>query len=162
MNASHWIQAIYKELKITLGEQEHLSLFFGRFNRRDFSLHYQIYGTCEAFIVEKSGEVHHLEKHGRRMNAQHEPMEAFEKVIHLNPKDRVVLLSDGFVNGVGGEFLLQKIFHDKLDKDPFTLVNELAYQIKSKLVPGETFPGEDCSAIVIDVENRVLRLAPTG
>jgi serine phosphatase RsbU (regulator of sigma subunit) len=162
MNTADWIRAIYQELKVTLGEKEHLSIFFGRINRRDFSLHYQLFGTIEAFVVEKEGECHSLEKHGRRISAMSAPEEGFEKIIHLNPKDRIVLLSDGFVNGVGGEFYLQKIFHQKLEQEPFHLVNELSYQIKSKLIPGETFPGEDCSAIVIDVENRVLRLAPTG
>lgn len=162
MNTADWIKAIYQELKVTLGEKEHLSIFFGRLNRRDFSLHYQLFGTIEAFIVEKEGECHSLEKHGRRISGVTAPSEGFEKVIHLNPKDRIVLLSDGFVNGVGGEFYLQKIFHQKLEHEPFHLVNELTYQIKSKLIPGETFPGEDCSAIVIDVDSRVLRLAPTG
>jgi len=162
MNTVDWIQAIYQELKVTLGEKEHLSIFFGRINRRDFSLHYQLFGTIEAFVVEKGGECHPLEKHGRWISGLTPPDPGFEKVIHLNPKDRIVLLSDGFVNGVGGEFYLQKIFHQKLEQEPFHLVNELSYRIKSKLVPGETFPGEDCSAIVMDVDNRVLRLAPTG
>ena len=162
MNTAAWIRAIYEEMKITLGDQEHLSIFFGRIDRRSFALHYQLYGSIEAFVVEKSGEVNTLEKHGRRINAKSEIKDEFEKTIHLDPKDRIVLLSDGFVNGVGGEFSLQKIFHDKIEKEPFELVNELAFQIKSRLVAGETFPGEDCSAIVIDVDQRVLRLAPTG
>jgi serine phosphatase RsbU (regulator of sigma subunit) len=162
MSTAAWIQAIYQELKITLAEKEYLSLFFGRINRRDFSLHYQLYGSVEAFVVDQTGECNRLEKHGARISGFTEPKEAHEKVIRLNPRDRIILLSDGFVKGIGGEFYLQKIFHQKLEKDPFVLVNELSYQIKSKLTPGETFPGEDCSAIVIDVENRVLRLAPAG
>ncbi len=157
-----WIRAIHDELKVTLGENEHLSVFYGRLNRRDFSLHYQLFGSIEAFVVEKTGDVHPLDKHGTRMTAKQEPRGGFENVIHLDPKDRLVLLSDGFVNGVGGEFALQKLFHDKLGQEPFTLVTELAYQIKSKLVEGEVFPGEDCTAIVLDIEGRVLRLAPTG
>ena len=80
----------------------------------------------------------------------------------MNPKDRLVLLSDGFVNGVGGEFNLQKIFHERIEQDPFSLVNELSFQIKSKLLASDAFPGEDCSAIVIDIESRVLRLAPAS
>ena len=162
MNAGAWINAIHQELQITLGEKEHMSVFFGRLNRRDFSFHYQVYGSIEIYIVEQNGECHHLEKQGSRIHSKSEPITTTERVIHLNPKDRIVILSDGFVNGIGGEFQLQKIFHQKMEKDPFTLVNELAFQIKAKLTPGETFPGEDCSAIVVDVENRVLRLAPTG
>ena len=162
MNAGAWIRAIYQELKVVLGEHEHLSVFFGRLNRRDFSLHYQLYGSVEVFKVGKEGSTQSLEKQGKRIQGVSEPNYQMEKVISLNPKDRLVLLTDGFVNGVGGEFQLQKIFHDKIEQEPFAIVNELAYQIKSKLKPGETFPGEDCSAIVIDIENRVLRLAPTG
>ena len=162
LSTSDWVKTIYQELKVTLGEQGHFSVFFGRINRRDFSLHYQLFGSIEAFKVEKEGQSHRLNKHGLAISDQQAPAEAKEEVIQLNPKDRLVLLSDGFVNGVGGEFRLQKIFSEKLEQEPFALVNELSFQIKSKLSPGETFPGEDCSAIVIDVENRVLRLAPTG
>ncbi len=162
LSTADWVKAIYEELKVALGEQGHFSVFFGRINRKDFSLHYQLYGSIEAFIVEKEGTCHTLQKHGKRISANASPDSGFEKVIHLNPKDRIVLLSDGFVNGVGGEFHLQKIFHERITQEPFSLVNELSFQIKAKLQPGETFPGEDCSAIVIDVENRVLRLAPTG
>ncbi len=162
LSTADWVRAIYQELKVTLGEQGHFSVFFGRLNRRDYSLHYQLYGTIEAYVVEKQGECHRLEKHGKRISALQAPEDGFEKVIHLNPKDRIVLLSDGFVNGVGGEFNLQKAFHDRIEQEPFALVNELSYQIKSKLSPGETFPGEDCSAIVIDIESRIIRLAPVG
>ena len=162
LSTADWVRTIFQELKMTLGDQGHFSVFFGRLNRRDFSLHYQMYGTVEAFVVEKEGECHTLQKHGKRISAKSAPEDGFEKVVHLNPKDRLVLLSDGFVNGVGGEFYLQKLFHERLTQEPFALVNELSFQIKSKLSPGETFPGEDCSAIVIDIDQRVLRLAPTG
>jgi hypothetical protein len=163
MNTADWIRVIYQELKITLGEKEHLSIFYGRLNRRDFSLQYQLFGSIEAFLVEKqSGDCHALEKSGGRLHQHLAPSEAFERKIHLNPQDRLVLLTDGFVKGVGGEFTLHQLFKNKIQKEPFQLVSELAFQIKSKLVPGETFPGEDCSAIVIDVEPRVLRLAPVG
>jgi hypothetical protein len=162
LSTADWVKTIFEELKVTLGDQGHFSVFFGRLNRKDFSLHYQLYGTIEAFVVEKEGECHSLQKHGKRISAKTAPADGFEKIIHLSPKDRIVLLSDGFVNGVGGEFYLQKLFHERLNQEPFALVNELSFQIKSKLSPGETFPGEDCSAIVIDVDHRVLRLAPTG
>lgn len=162
LSTADWVKVIYQELKISLGEQGHFSVFFGRINRRDFSLHYQLYGSIEVFKVEKEGMSKRLSKHGKAISDQQGPLEAEEAVIQLNPKDRLVLLSDGFVNGVGGEFQLQKIFTDKLEQEPFALVNELSFQIKSKLKEGETFPGEDCSAMVIDVENRVLRLASTG
>ena len=162
LSTADWVKAIYQELKVTLGDQGHFSVFFGRLNRRDYSLHYQLYGSIEAYIVQKQGECNRLGKHGKQISASHTPEDGSEKVIHLNPKDRLVLLSDGFVNGVGGEFNLQKIFHERIEQEPFALVNELSFQIKSKLTTSDTFPGEDCSAIVIDIESRVLRLAPVG
>ncbi|MBS1960299.1 MAG: SpoIIE family protein phosphatase [Bdellovibrionales bacterium] len=162
MNTGDWIRAIFNELKVALGENEHLSVFFGRLNKRDYSFNYQLHGTIEAFIVDKAGDCHPLEKSGSRMSHLHPPGDSFERKVHLNPKDRLVLLSDGFVRGMGGEFYLNKLFREKMNRDPFQLVNELAYQIKSKVTEGETFPGEDCSAIVIDIESNVLRLAPTG
>ena len=160
--SSEWIQSIYTDLKTALGEKESLSLFFGRLNRRDFSLHYQLFGSIEAFQINQAGECKPFEKHGRKITSVDAPVRCAESVMVLNPKDRLVLLSDGFVNGVGGTPHLNQVFQNKIEKDPFLLINELSYRIKSKLVDGEVFPGEDCSAIVLDIENRVLRLAPTG
>jgi hypothetical protein len=158
----HWVNAIYEELKATLGDQGHFSIFFGRLNRGDFTLHYQLHGSIEGYVVDKGGTCRKFGKQGPALSGNFEPQESAERVIQLSPKDRVVLLSDGFVNGAGGEAQLAKIFSGKIDQDPFTVVNELVFRIKSQLSGGETFPGEDCSAIIIDVENRVLRLAPTG
>jgi len=162
VSPSRWVQAIFDELKATLGDAGHFSVFFGRLDRRDFSLHYQMYGSVEAFIVDSAGVSTQLEKNGLAISNRSAPGSSEEKVLHLKPKDRVVLLSDGFVGGVGGEHRLSRLFSDQMNGDPFSLINELTFQIKSKLSPGETFPGEDCTAIVIDVESRVLRLAPTG
>ncbi len=162
LRSSDWIQAIYTDLKTALGEKESLSLFFGRLNRKDFTLHYQLFGSIEAFQIAQDGKCQVFQKHGKKITAQEAPIQCEEAVVVLNPKDRLVLLSDGFVNGVGGEAYLNQVFQKQMEKDPFLLVNELSYRIKAKLVEGETFPGEDCSAIVMDIENRVLRLAPTG
>lgn len=158
----HWVKAIYEELKATLGEKGHFSIFFGRLNRRDFSLHYQLHGSIEGYIVDKFGVCKKFGKQGPALSTHMELKDSGERVVQLSPKDRVVLLSDGFVNGTGGEAQLARIFTGKLTQEPFSLVNELVFRIKAQLTSGETFPGEDCSAIVIDVENRVLRLAPTG
>jgi hypothetical protein len=160
--SSHWVRAIFEEISLTLGDSGHFSVFFGRMNRRDFSLHYQMYGSVEAFLVNRDGVSQKLGKHGLAISNQSKPVSEEESVIHLHPKDRLVLLSDGFVGGAGGEHRLTRLFSDQSNNDPFSLVNELTFQIKSKLNPGETFPGEDCTAIVIDIESRVLRLAPTG
>ncbi len=161
-SSSHWVRTIFEEISTALGEAGHFSVFFGRLNRRDFSLHYQMYGSVEAFVVDREGVSRKLEKHGLAISNQSRPVSDRESVLQLQPKDRIVLLSDGFVGGAGGEHRLNRLFADQSNQNPFALVNELAFQIKSKLSPGETFPGEDCTAIVIDIQNRVLRLAPTG
>lgn len=162
LSTSDWVRAIYREIQVTLGDSGHFSVFFGRINRKDFSLHYQLFGSIETFVVDAQGLSARLEKSGDILKQDTELQTTSEKVIQLNPKDRLVMLSDGFVSGVGGEHALMQVFNQKLNQEPFALVNELTYLIKSKLKPGETFPGEDCSAIVLDIEHRVLRLAPTG
>jgi serine phosphatase RsbU (regulator of sigma subunit) len=161
MNPSQWIQAIVSELKVQLGTQDHLNVFFGRLNKKTFSLSYQLYGSIEAFVMNSAGQSLRLEKNGGRIGSDFIATDREQQIV-LNPKDRVVLLSDGFVHGVGGEHALNQVFNQQSNQDPFHLVNELSYQIKSKLGADDIFPGEDCSAIVIDVESRLLRLAPVG
>ncbi len=159
---AHWVRAIFTEIKTALGDSGHFSIFFGRLNRRDFSLHYQLHGSIESYLIHQSGRGSRLRKHGPEITSNSEPKDLEEYVIQLEPKDRLVLLSDGFVNGSGGESNLERLFCEKQEQDPFFLVNELSFQIKEKLSPGDVFPGEDCSAVVIDIEKRVLRLAPVG
>jgi sigma-B regulation protein RsbU (phosphoserine phosphatase) len=162
ISTADWVRNLYEELRLTLGEQGHFSLFFGRINRKDFSLHYQLFGSVESFIMDRDGAVRRLAKSGEAISNRSVPGPTEERVVQLNPKERLILLSDGFVRGAGGEFQLDRVFRERRDEEPFSLVQELSYQIQSKLGEGETFPGEDCSAIVIDIENRVLRLAPAG
>ena len=162
LSPAHWVRTIFTEIKTALGDAGHFSIFFGRLNRRDFSLHYQLHGSIESYLLHPTGQGSRLRKQGSEINAASEPTTLEEYVIQLQPKDRLVLLSDGFVAGAGGDENLERLFCEKKEQDPFLLVNELAFQIKSKLSPGETFPGEDCSAVVIDIEKRVLRLAPAG
>ena len=161
-STADWVKTIYEELKTTLSDQGHFSIFFGRLNRRDFSLHYQLYGSIGAFIQAPNQKYALLEKVNSPIDSKSPPTGDTEKTVQLNPKDRIVLVSDGFINGTGGESALQKILQERRDQEPFAVVNELSFQIKSKLNPGDTFPGEDCSAIVIDIDQGVLRLAPTG
>ena len=161
LSAADWVRIMALELQSSLGEHEHMSIFFGRLNRRDFTLHYQLYGSIEAYVMDTAAQSFRLEKSGTRINSKFQANPT-EHHLTLNPKDRIVLLSDGFVQGVGGEKPLHALFTERRGQDPFNLVNELCFQIKDQLTDGETFPGEDCSAIVIDIESRVLRLAPVG
>lgn len=165
-----WVKAIYGELQKTVTRQDHLSLFFGRLNRIDFSLSYALMGSVEVLKLSPSGENQVFEKTGEALRLQNtdgtqegtQSLEPSEKRVYLQPKDRLLLVTDGFVHGVGGLESLTQVLNDKKEQDAFYTINELGYLIKSKLRAGESFPGEDCSAMIVDVESRVLRLAPTG
>lgn len=162
MSPMQWVNAISSEIKKTISKEDELSLFFARLNRIDFSLHYTLCGAVEVFKMSQNGEIEWFEKTAGKISSQQENLQHAEKVVRLNPKDRILIVTDGFVHGLGGLESLKQLLQQKKEQDAFHTINELGFLIKSKLKEGETFPGEDCSAMVIDVESRVLRLAPTG
>ena len=131
VSTSAWVKAIYGELKATLGEEGHFSVFFGRLNRRDFTLHYQLFGSIEAYCVRPDGTCFTLEKNGKAVSSRSGPSSDEEHVVSLAPRERIVLLSDGFVKGVGGEFALHQVFQGRLKDEPFAVVNDLSFQNNS-------------------------------
>ena len=74
------------------------------------------------------------------------------------PGGRVVILSDGFLESLGGTpeaLLLLENFKERKGAD---LLNELAFGIKSRLSnPKEDLPAQDCTAMVLDLDPRVIR-----
>jgi len=160
---SKWVRALHRELAVALGDSGTLSLFLAKIQKRNFVMEYESFGTCEAYIVSQGGTCTRLKKSGPRLTGNENTSDGSESALFevaLRPKDRLVMLSDGFIHAMGGEAKLQSTFQKKLAQDPFDLINDLAFEVKSKIDrQAGTFPGEDCTAIVLDVDGRVLRIA---
>ncbi|MEN9722074.1 MAG: sigmaB regulation protein RsbU [Pseudomonadota bacterium] len=158
------VRSFYEELLVPLGPQDRLSLFYGVLSRKDFQLRYLNLGNSRAFLQRSHGALEALSVHGGPLSqgSRHSlgtPSALQESSVVLEPSDRVVLLSDGYLELLGGEAGARALLEGFARKPAVDMVNELAFQARSRLEnPREQLPEQDCSALVFDVDSKLIKL----
>ncbi len=157
-SAADVVTGIRRELVTVLGEKDRLSLFFGTLSRKDYRLRYVNLGTSRAYYSAPGKPFAALEAQVSPIAAASatEPLVARELV--LDPGGRLVILSDGFVEAVGDGAMADFLGRFR-EREGVDTLNELAFQVKSKLVEEDDMPEQDCSALILDVDKKIIRLA---
>lgn len=152
------VRKIYDELLLTLGEKDRLSMFYGIVSRRDLSLKYLNLGSSRAFVSSNGGSFEELPSQGEAItrSSTFPSLQDGERV--LSPKDRLVLVSDGLIEVVGGEKQATRLLNDYSSSDAADILNELIFRVKRELQDPDDLPNQDCTAIVLDVDARVMRI----
>ncbi len=148
------VRAIFDELLLTLGEKDELGVFYGLLSRKDLTFNFVNFGSnvlCHQSA--KKIDFYWPTAKAARMGSGLPVGE--EEVIQLVPGDRLVLLSDGFLEG-GRAF--EKQLEKSLDREPKDLLNELVYQVKSKFQEPDDLPEQDCTALILDVKAQMYAL----
>jgi serine phosphatase RsbU (regulator of sigma subunit) len=152
------VRRIYDELTLTLGEKDQLSFFYGTIHRQDHSLRFLNLGNTQVYYAQAQGEFERLPQQGKAISKSARSFEK-EAKIQLETDGRLVLLSYGFVEALGGEQPIRNILNRFREKDATDLLNELAFKMKSKLEEEDGgIPLQDCTTLILDVDNRVIRL----
>jgi sigma-B regulation protein RsbU (phosphoserine phosphatase) len=151
------VQMIFEDVEQTLKDRDRLSLFYGIVNRKDYLLRYTHLGSTGIFHSADGKSFQAMPSHGAPLAKGAQARG--EGQLRLQPKDRLALISDGFVEAVGGENQLRKLLDEFRQKDSRDLLNELVFRVKSALRSPEELPEQDCTALLIDVDSRVIRLA---
>jgi hypothetical protein len=153
------IQLIHEEIALTLKEKDSLSLFYGVLSRKDFKLRYLNLGTSCAFLSHEGAAFQELPSQGPPITKKvFNPGQ--EMQLELHPEDRLILISDGFLETMGGSGKICKLLDQFRKSEPTDTVNELIYLVKSRFAQPDDLPEQDCTVVVFDVDPRVLRLAP--
>lgn len=154
------VKLIGDELMLGLKEKDHLAIFYGILNRRDFRLRYLHLGSCGFFLARKGKNFEVLSAQGEALSlANMDFSKLQENEIVLEPEDRLVLLSDGFLEACGGLNETKILLDPYRSKDSADITNELVFRLKKKLKDPEELPGQDCTALVFDIDAKLLRLA---
>jgi serine phosphatase RsbU (regulator of sigma subunit) len=154
---------IHGALRATLGMKDHLSLFYGVISRKDLTMRYLSLGSGMAFLAPAGrAEFKALPIQGKAMGSTTQVRQIEENEIRLEPDDRFVLVSDGFVEGAGGEQAMITLLNDHRSKDSKDTLNEMTFRVKSRLESKDDLPAQDCTAVIMDVQPRVMRLARKG
>lgn len=154
------VKAMYEEVLRTLKDSDHLSIFYGVLSRKDYVLRYLHLGSSGLFHARKDQGFTALAPQGPALSKAHSPFGKYtEGTLVCEPNDRLVLLSDGFIEVCGGVNETKKILDQLREKEAIDTVNELSFRVKRKLESPEDLPAQDCSVLVLDVDSKVLRLA---
>lgn len=152
------VKKITEEILMALNPKDQLSLFYGIVSKKNLSLRYTHLGSGGIFHVRQGQEVKILSPQGGPISHTAKSLLFSESVIGLEPGDRLVLISDGFIEAMGGTGETQIFLEKFKNKDPLDALNELTFKIKSKIVDPEELPAQDCTAVILEVDSRVVRL----
>ena len=153
------VKLIYDELMLTLGEKDRLSLFYGSVSRKDLTLSYLNLGSSKAFHARKGSPFDELGSQGDSISRDTGFRPAKDLQLVLQPEDRLVLLSDGFIEAIGGPAKAVETLNRFRDGDPADALNEFVFRVKSKLQTEDDMPEQDCTGVVMDVDAKFLRIA---
>jgi serine phosphatase RsbU (regulator of sigma subunit) len=145
----------------TLTEQDRLSLFYAILSRKDYKLRFVNLGTSRAFYASPGKPFEELTTQGdaiQRASGVRVRVEEDGEVT-LEPEGRLAIFSDGFVQIAGGAAKLIEILNRFRGADPKDSINELAFRVKSPLTSEDDLPARDCTAVIFDVDSRLIRLA---
>lgn len=167
---SEIVRKICDDLQIKLTEKDRLSLFFGTISRRDNRFRFAHLGESSVLYAAPQKDYELLPQSGKAIaktslsvDGQEVASQPFssdsEHEIFLDPEGKLVFLSSGFVEILGGVERIKKILNSFREKDPVQLLNELVFKMKSNLPSPAEMPPQDCTAILLDVESQVVRLA---
>jgi hypothetical protein len=152
------VRLIHDALVATLGEKDRLSMFYGVLSRKDYVLKYVNVGGSAAFHCGKDGKFVALPSQGGPITRV-SGLPATEAELALQPNDRFALISDGFVEAAGGAAQVCQLLDRFRTKPSVDSINELVYAVKSKFKEPDDMPGQDCTAVIFDVDAKILRLA---
>jgi serine phosphatase RsbU (regulator of sigma subunit) len=156
------VRSFYEELLTPLGPQDRLSIFYGTLSRKDYILRYLTLGSVRAFYRPPQGSFEELPAQGGPLSqgSRNSLSSAAlaEGSLAWVPGGRVVILSDGVLESLGGSGAALEMLERFKARDAKDLLNELAFGIKSRLSdPKEDLPPQDCTGMVMDLDPKVIR-----
>jgi len=157
------LSMIIKELTSQITEQDSANIFYALINRRNYEMSYCHQGDNLAFLFRShEKDVIELKKTGDAITKKIKGKTTSE-TIGLNPKDCLVVISDGIkqvVNSKGVAFdgeKIKKLILESGKKNTHEIRNEIFYQLQKW---GDTKElNKDVTVLVAEVKDRVLKLA---
>ena len=149
------MQKIAAELKTTAGEKDLTHAFYAVIDRRDYSLRFCSVGKILGFYLAPNKPLQIL-KSSAGPFGQHFDELLNSAQIELEPKSRFCVMTDGLSDVLGLD-QIAKILTDHNKSSVHEIRNELLFQ--ASRIAGTTEPLRDQTVVVIDVKDRVIKLA---
>lgn len=158
------VRVFYEELLSPLGPSDRLSIFYAVYSRREEVMRYLNLGGVRAFRRAAAGKFEMLATHAGALSQGSRHSLASGELLResstpLQPGDRFVMLSDGYLELLGGDDAALAFLEEFSGREAADVLNELAFRVKSRLPdPREDLPAQDCTAMVFDLDSKMIRL----
>lgn len=157
------MKIIATELMPNIEGDETADIFYGLFDRRNFSLSYCRAGDVTAMMQDYSSNELKLLKSKTGPLSKNSTMDFETQSIALNPRDKLIFCTKGMVesrNLEGEEFGQDRLFKSILEyssRGVHELRNQLFFQVHK--FSGGQEPQRDRTVLIAEVKDRVIKLA---
>lgn len=154
------IESLWAEIQQVMSPQDELSFLYGRLERKTLTFQFMNFGNTR--LLHRSSSSDQLKEF--KAETPFPPLSVGSELkipqavsrISLQPGDRLLVLSDGYEECLGKKWA--SIVKNNQENEAEELLTQLAFELKRKLDPDD-LPDQDCTAIVLDLEDKILRLA---
>lgn len=150
------LEQIGTELKSTAATKDETQTFYGVIDRRDLTLNFCAVGRIKGFLQSPGKPLQLISSDSAALGSTTSPV--FKSAsVELEPKSRVVLLSDGILEVLSTDQISQCLQTLGNSSQVHDVRNEIL--LKCQLVSGLDIPLRDQTVVVIEVKDRVIKLA---
>lgn len=150
------LEQISIELKSTAKTNDETQAFYGVIDRRDLTLNFCAVGRIKGFLQIPGRPLQMISSDSPALGPSTAPF--FQSAqIDLEPKSRVLLVSDGILDVLSTDQISQCLQTLAISSEVHDVRNEIL--LKCQLVSGLDTPLRDQTVVVIEVKDRVIKLA---
>jgi hypothetical protein len=159
--------SLWSRLRSTMTPSEQLSVFFGSVDRSSQKLNFVQAGDTRVFHGPVGESFRPIGTDTSALRARSAPGSWETGTVAVQPGDRLVVLSGGFVAGLGGVEQAAKVLSRNENKDLKTILTELTFAMRTgsksraqKTGTGEDefVPEQDTTIIAVELESNVVSL----
>ncbi|MBX2988577.1 MAG: SpoIIE family protein phosphatase [Bdellovibrionaceae bacterium] len=157
------IATIQREMGPEMKNDDRASLFYAVVDRRNFEMNYCSWGDTSAYLqLHGEDALTRLEAQAPALNKL-SSVEARTMKVLLNPRDRLILCSDGVAKtaNIEGKAWGESGLRDAIRSAPRQGVHELRNEIlyRNENFSGKHEPDRDQTVLVLEVKDKVIKLA---
>ena len=150
------LEQISAELKSTAKTNDETQAFYGVIDRRDLTLNFCAVGRIKGFLQIPGRHLQMISSDSPALGPSTSPY--FQSAtVELEPKSRVLLVSDGILDVLSTDQISQCLQTLAASSEVHDVRNEIL--LKCQLVSGLDTPLRDQTVVVIEVKDRVIKLA---
>lgn len=164
------VRTLLEKVRDGMKDRDRLSIFYGILNKKTYHLRFADHGPVFALQRTAEGELRWGTRGERPALAKNDAQTSESRELSLEPGDRLLLASDGWVEAIGSAPATELFEHQLREGHELQeVMNELSFRLRQSVQKEQDeapraeddfpMPPQDCSVLVLELGKNVLRLA---